>query len=1287
MDIFTLGLKADTRDLKRGEEDLKGFAKTGADTEKRVNRSFQEMAKAAKVAMAAVSAVAVVEFTRAIKVTMEFDAAISNLSAITGAAGEDLEFYRQASKELGVQSTLTATQVAEAFKLIASAKPDLLESAEALKEVTAQAITLSEAAGITVPEAANALGNSLNQFGADASEAGRFINVLAAGAKFGASAITDTTLALKVAGTSAAAAGVSFEEINAQIQALAAVGTKGAEAGTALRNVILRLSQGADETNPEIVGLTTALQTLGEQELSTTELTKLFGLENVNAARALIDAADATETLTQKLTGTDEAFVQAQKNTDNLKGDVDRLKSAYEGLQIQIGESATSGVRGSVQGLTEVLNDPATAEGLENLVTAVTTIAKWGIQASTAMADFATAVGEMAAVFSMGDWLEKSTTLTLLLNPATVGIGIKRLREQREEQSAYNETLGGTVSAISILNPALDEHINYLVTGEGAMGDLNDATEFSVVPLSAFNKQASIAAENTEELTENAKQAAQSTTVWGHEVANLATEYDNAMGSMIDATGVFGDAFESVWADVRQSILNDFDNLGDALIDSVKRTVAGMALEAGKNSFLSFFSGNMDPTQIERGLEFLGNSLMDIGEDMGWEIADEAGGALLNNAQMIGQNIGIAAAAAIGAVKLGEFFGERIPGVGGDLGGIGAAANIGLLPILGTLAIPDLLGDIGSALFGGDKEIRGRDVLAGFTAGGADAAIRTTIRESGGTFGGGPDYSRPIEQAGELADQLNNAFAPALDVARNATDLFGGSLSDFSVDLETSIHGLSDEEASAALAGMVGEAMDALAVEVAPWISGFQQGNETLIQTLDRVTGQTNTVVGVFESLGTTLDVPMLEGSAARLWDMGAAINGMPTAAQINAERLAAMTQAMIDAAGGMGSFLEGFALFRKEFLSAEENLAMDTARLEELIGVIPESRDAFTQLVRDGIIPMNPEILALADTFYDAAEAAIEFDNNKGAFVDAIDDVSKAMLEAAFQFDVALGFVDPFGDALAALGLTMAGLEQAAQGGQEGLRAYLSELDTAGRASLAPFTGDILGLIPQTGSSAARSVSRVSSARSSGSGTDWAAIASDLREFARGARTTLLEPVQNLANAKMDFFRTANAARKRDEDAARELAAKGQDVIDLALQTARTEVEFNRIVATVTSATEGVADVLSPEQQQVELLKDQLDTLRAIQFELQSAPGFADGGVVSGPQTGFTAKLHGTELVVSQNRSVPVTVQNGGNERLEARLQNIESSLFQIAKFNMKSNRVLERWDGDGLPEERDVS
>ena len=290
---------------------------------------------------------------KVIDIHRKFTATISDLSAITGATGKQLEFLRKKSLEYGATTTLTASQAAEAFKLVASAKPDLLENADALAAVTKQAIILAEASGSTLPEAAITVTLALNQYGASADQAARFINVLAAGAKFGSSEIANTAAALKNSGLVARDAGTSFEELNAVIQVLAKGTIKAEEAGVGLRNIYLNLAiQTNDKFKPAVVGFTQAMKNLKAANLSTTEMLKIFGKKNIVAAKQVIKNADALAILTKRLTGTKTALEQAKVKVDNLDGDIKKMNSAWESVALTLGNRFDPALRSLTQALT-----------------------------------------------------------------------------------------------------------------------------------------------------------------------------------------------------------------------------------------------------------------------------------------------------------------------------------------------------------------------------------------------------------------------------------------------------------------------------------------------------------------------------------------------------------------------------------------------------------------------------------------------------------------------------------------------------------------------------------------------------------------------------------------------------------------------------------------------------------------------------------------------------------------------------------------------------------------------
>ncbi len=328
----------------RSELELRGNTKGVKKAFDKAGRSTDGLVKKFKLlgAAAATAAVGKIFLGTADKIR-EFEKSISDLSAITGATGADLDKLERASKRIGQTTTLSASQAAEAFKLMASAKPDLLANLDALEATTEAAVTLAEAAGIELPIAAEALGNSLNQFGKGADEAGRFIDILAAGSKFGASSIDDISKALVNAGTQSRLSGLSFTETNAALQALASGGLKGSIAGSKLRAVLVKLTtQTNDAFNPAVVGINAALANLDKANLSATDKFKLFGAEVMSTADLLILQRGTVDELEEKLDGPkglNAAYDQAKTRTQNLDGSLKRLGSAYEAIQLSFGDS------------------------------------------------------------------------------------------------------------------------------------------------------------------------------------------------------------------------------------------------------------------------------------------------------------------------------------------------------------------------------------------------------------------------------------------------------------------------------------------------------------------------------------------------------------------------------------------------------------------------------------------------------------------------------------------------------------------------------------------------------------------------------------------------------------------------------------------------------------------------------------------------------------------------------------------------------------------------------------
>ena len=307
---------------------------------------------------------------------VNFEQSMANLSAITGATGKDLKALEEAAISLGGKTTLSATQVAEGFKLIGSAKPELLQDQEALIGVTEAAITLAEAAGIELPEAASALTNTLNQFGASADSAGQFVDVLAAGSKFGAGDINFLNAAFEKAGTVANVAGLGFRETAAALEVIAKSGAPAEKAGTDFRNILIKMQtagigfvDGQFNIREALMQTKDTLGAIEDPAKRAAASAKLFGAESLATGEFLMQNIDLYDELNVSMQAQGIASEQQAINTNTLGGALDRVKSAWEEFILRSNEAG-----GVSETLKELFN--SLAENLSLILNTVISVGK-----------------------------------------------------------------------------------------------------------------------------------------------------------------------------------------------------------------------------------------------------------------------------------------------------------------------------------------------------------------------------------------------------------------------------------------------------------------------------------------------------------------------------------------------------------------------------------------------------------------------------------------------------------------------------------------------------------------------------------------------------------------------------------------------------------------------------------------------------------------------------------------------------------------------------------------------
>ena len=280
-----------------------------------------------------------------------FEQGLDDLQALTGLVGQDLDTLGDNAVDLGRKFGISATEILDGFKLVGSAKPELLGSAEALSSVTEQAIILSKASGVELAESVDVITKGLNAYGLSADKAADFTDILAASQQKGTSPIKNLNQALLQVVPVTAKANINFEETNALLQGLAKGGFEGARAGTALRNIITILaSTGRKELNPTYNEFSDILEVLSDEITDVTAAEELFGRENAAAALSLISQRDVVRQLNGALNEQGAALEQAGIRMDNVDGKVARLSATWDAfvLSVDKGDGVISKAVGNI---------------------------------------------------------------------------------------------------------------------------------------------------------------------------------------------------------------------------------------------------------------------------------------------------------------------------------------------------------------------------------------------------------------------------------------------------------------------------------------------------------------------------------------------------------------------------------------------------------------------------------------------------------------------------------------------------------------------------------------------------------------------------------------------------------------------------------------------------------------------------------------------------------------------------------------------------------------------------
>lgn len=303
----------------------------------------------------------------------QFDASMSNVAALSGATAEELDMLRDTAKEYGESTKYSASEAADALSYMALAGWDAEQSTSSLGGV----LNLAAASNMDLAEASDMVTDYLSAFSLEAKDSAYFADLLAY-----AQANANTTAAglgeaFKNSAANMNAAGQDIETTVSLLSMMANQGLKGSESGTALtavmRDLTAKMDDGAiaiGKTSVQVMDangnyrdltdilkdVETATAGMGDAEkaaaLSTTFTADSIKGLNLMLNAGIDNAADFEKEL-RNSSGAAEEMSEIMQ--DNLQGDLSKLSSAFEGLQLTVFETSNGALRDLTQSVTNDL--------------------------------------------------------------------------------------------------------------------------------------------------------------------------------------------------------------------------------------------------------------------------------------------------------------------------------------------------------------------------------------------------------------------------------------------------------------------------------------------------------------------------------------------------------------------------------------------------------------------------------------------------------------------------------------------------------------------------------------------------------------------------------------------------------------------------------------------------------------------------------------------------------------------------------------------------------------------
>lgn len=302
----------------------------------------------------------------AVKTAADYESAMSNVQAITGATGDDFKKLTQLGKDLGASTAWSAQECAEAMQYTGMAGWTAKENIDGLKGI----LDLASASGTDLARTSDIMTDAISAFGYKASDSAKFADVMTKACTSANVSVDTLGESYKYCGAICGTMGYSIDEVTTSLAVMGNMGIKGSQAGTALKNAISNMAAptknmkaAMDDLGISIVNQDGSMKSWGDviknlqgsfkgltQDQQAAYAKQLFGKESMAGMLAIINTSTSDyNALADSIKNSGGAANDAaQTQLNNLNGQLTLLKSALEGAAITIGDKLLPYIKNAV---------------------------------------------------------------------------------------------------------------------------------------------------------------------------------------------------------------------------------------------------------------------------------------------------------------------------------------------------------------------------------------------------------------------------------------------------------------------------------------------------------------------------------------------------------------------------------------------------------------------------------------------------------------------------------------------------------------------------------------------------------------------------------------------------------------------------------------------------------------------------------------------------------------------------------------------------------------------------